>query len=59
MSDTPERMKWHLLAARCADTLNAVPKGMPEIPEQCDEVEDDREQVSGVKDAFAPDYLDF
>lgn len=32
---------------------------MPEIPEQCDEVEDDREQISGVKDAFAPDHLDF
>jgi len=59
MSDTPECMQWHLLAARCEDTLNAVPKGVLEIPEPCDEVEDDREQISGVKDAFAPDHLDF
>ena len=59
MSDTPECMKWHLLAARCADALNAVPKGVVEIPQQCSEVEDYREQVSGVKDAFVPGYLDF
>jgi hypothetical protein len=36
-----------------------VPKGVPEIPDLCDEVEGYREQISGVKDAFAPGLLDF